>query len=133
MANTAITVGVAVGASQSDQETGTSTTTVVTPGRQQYHPSAVKAWGTCDLTGALQMSYNISSVTDTSASIKVFNFTTSFSAATYTATVFQYNSASAAYNPNLYVQSRTASAATCYNDSEGSSNTHFGFIALGDQ
>jgi hypothetical protein len=133
MANTAMTVGVAIAASQADQETGTSTTTVVTPGRQKFHPCASKAWGSCDLTGALQMSYNLSSVTDTSTSVKVFNFTTSFSANTYTAVFFQYNTTSTAYNPNMYVQSRAVGAATCYNSAEDASNSHFGLIAFGDQ
>jgi len=32
-------------AAQSDQETATSTTTYVSPGRQHFHPSAAKAWG----------------------------------------------------------------------------------------
>lgn len=120
-------------ATQAEQETATSNLVGVTPGRQQYHPSATKAWGTCDLTGALQMSHNLSSVTDTSTSVKVFNFITSFSAATYTAHIIQYNSGSAAYNPNLWVQSRATGSATCFNDSEIANNTHFGFIALGDQ
>ena len=31
-------------ATQANQETATSTTTIVTPGRQQFHPSAAKAW-----------------------------------------------------------------------------------------
>ena len=123
----------ALACSQADQETATSNTVYVTPGRQQYHPSAAKAWGVCDLTGALGMSYNVSSVTDTSTSVKVFNYTVSFSAATYHAIFSQYNSAGSAYNPNLYVQSRTSGTTTCFNDSEGSSNTNFGLTAWGDQ
>lgn len=125
--------GVLSEATQADMETGTSTTTYVSPAKAQHHKSASKAWGSCDLTGALQMSYNLSSVTDTSTSVKVFNFTTSFSAATYTAVFFQYNSASTAYNPNMYVQSRAVGAATCYNSAEDASNTHFGLMAFGDQ
>lgn len=125
--------GVLSEATQSDMETGTSTTTYVSPAKAQFHQSASKAWGTCDLTGALQMSYNLSSVTDTSTAVKVFNFTTSFSAATYTAVFFQYNTAGSAYNPNMYVQTRAVGSATCYNSAEDASNSHFGLIAFGDQ
>ena len=39
-------------ASQADQETGTSTTKLVTPGRQKFHPLSPKAWGAYSLTGA---------------------------------------------------------------------------------
>lgn len=70
-------------ATQADQETSTSTTTAVTPGRQQFHPSAAKAWARfTGSTGALIASYNLSSVTRNSTGNYNFNFTTSFSSAT---------------------------------------------------
>ncbi len=40
----ALSADIPAAAAQSDQETATSTTTYVSPGRQQYHPSATKAW-----------------------------------------------------------------------------------------
>ena len=85
MANSAITIGVALGAAQSDQETGTSTTTVVTPGTQQYHPSAAKAWVvfTGVTTTTNQASYNVSSLTDNGTGDTTVNFTTSFSSSNY--------------------------------------------------
>jgi len=69
-------------AAQSDQETATSTTTVVTPGRQHYHPSAAKAWVRFVTTTSTsnQGSYNISSLTDNGTGDTTINFTTSFSA-----------------------------------------------------
>lgn len=68
-------------ATQSDQETGSSTSVVVTPGRQQYHPSAAKAWVRFNGTGTLAVgaSYNVSSVTDNSAGNYTVNFTVNFS------------------------------------------------------
>lgn len=68
-------------ATQADQETGTSLVTVVTPGRQQFHKSAAKAWGLWTIAGALTQTYNISSVTDTGVGNHTVNFTTAFSAA----------------------------------------------------
>lgn len=85
MASSAITIGVATGASQSDQETGTSTTTVVTPGRQQFHPSAAKAWLRCDTAGTISLSYNITSITDTGTGAVTVTLATDFSTANYTA------------------------------------------------
>lgn len=54
-------------ASQADQETGTSTVLAVTPGRQQFHPSAAKFWANVNQSGAtptLANSFNVSSITD---------------------------------------------------------------------
>ena len=70
-------------AAQSDQETATSTTLFVTPGRQQYHPSAPKAWVRFNGTGtvAIAGSYNVTSITDNGVGDYTINFTTAFSGA----------------------------------------------------
>lgn len=68
-------------ATQADQETGTSLVTMVTPGRQQFHKSAAKAWGIWSIAGAVLQAYNISSITDTGVGNHTVNFTTAFSAA----------------------------------------------------
>lgn len=72
-------------AAKSDQTTGTSNILAVTPLHQQDHDSAAKAW--VFFTGAtppvVLASYNISSVTRTSAGIFVVNFTTAFSSVNY--------------------------------------------------
>lgn len=74
-------------ASQADQETGTSTTTYVSPGRQQFHPSAVKLWGYATVSGGtptLQSpSYNITSITDTAVGRLTVTIATDFSSANY--------------------------------------------------
>ena len=72
-------------ATQAQMETGTSTTTYVSPGRQQFHESAVKFW--CELdtsaaTATLENEYNISSITDNGADVDV-NFDVDFSATNY--------------------------------------------------
>jgi hypothetical protein len=54
----------AVVATQANPETATSTSTLVTPGRQQFHPSAAKVWLKCNISGTIQSSYNTTSVTD---------------------------------------------------------------------
>jgi hypothetical protein len=72
-------------ATQAQQETGTSTTVFVSPGRQQFHASACKAWVLFNGTGTLAVtgSYNVTSVTDNAAGDYTVNFTTAFSGATY--------------------------------------------------
>ncbi len=75
-------------ATQANQETATSTTTSVTPGRQQYHPSAAKVWilFNTTTTTTITASYNVTSLTDDGTGITKVNFTTAFSSANYCAT-----------------------------------------------
>jgi cytoskeletal protein CcmA (bactofilin family) len=71
-------------ASQAQQETGSVTTVYVTPGRQQYHPSAAKAWLLMTVAGGTPTvlgSYNVSSLTDNGTGDFTANFTSAFSAA----------------------------------------------------
>ncbi len=71
---------------QADQETATSTTLAVTPGRQQYHPSAAKCWAVVTVSGGvptLQTSYNITSITDGGVGILTVTIATDFSTANW--------------------------------------------------
>jgi hypothetical protein len=70
-------------AAQADQETATSTATIVTPGRQQYHPSAAKCWLKCDHAGTVDFSYNITSITDTGTGAVTVTIATDFSGVNY--------------------------------------------------
>lgn len=72
-------------ASQAEMETASSTTTYVSPGRQQYHPGHPKAWirYTETTTTAIVSSYNVTSVTDGGTGITTVTFTTSFSNTNY--------------------------------------------------
>lgn len=71
----------AVAATQAEQETGTATNRIVTPGRQQYHPSAAKAWVKFNGSGvvAIDASYNVTSITDNGVGDYSVNLTTGFS------------------------------------------------------
>jgi len=78
--------GVTLAASQSDQETSTSLTTFVAPGTQHFHPSACKNWGKTTVSGGtptLQVSYNITSITDTATDRLTVTIATDFSSANY--------------------------------------------------
>lgn len=74
-----VTVAAAV---QSDMETGTSTTTAVTPAVFQFHPSAPKAWcsyGHVGGTPTIKTSYNVTSITDIGTGDAKINLTISLS------------------------------------------------------
>lgn len=75
----------AVIATQSDQETASSTSTVVSPGRQQYHPSALKFWCALQQTGSqtILASYNVTSITDGGAGYTTVTIATDFSSANW--------------------------------------------------
>lgn len=75
-------------AAQSDQEAASSTALAVTPGTQQYHPSAVKGWVVFNGTGTISTlaSYNVSSITDNGTGDWTVNWTTAFSSANYCVT-----------------------------------------------
>lgn len=73
---------------QADQETATSTTVAVTPGIQHYHPSAAKVWAYITVSGgtpSLDASYNVTSITDTSAGNVTVTIANDFSSANYCA------------------------------------------------
>ena len=79
----------AIPATQAQQETATSTTTYVSPGRQQYHPSAAKAWVNFNGTGtiAIRGSYNVSSITDNGTGDYTVVFTTAMSDANFASVI----------------------------------------------
>lgn len=79
--------GASSAATQSEQEAGTSTTAMVTPGRQQYHPSAAKCWVVADMAGNIGASYNMTSVTDTGTGVVTLTIATDFSSGSYCAVV----------------------------------------------
>lgn len=82
----AVVTDIPVLSTQADMETGTSTTTFVTPGRAQFHPSAAKAWvNYIRSTTTINASYNITSVTDNGTGDITVNIATDFSSANWAA------------------------------------------------
>lgn len=84
------TVTATAAATQADQESATSTTTYVSPGRQQYHPSAQKVWLYSIYSAGvpqLSASYNVTSITDSGVGLAIVNFTVSFSSANFSVLV----------------------------------------------
>lgn len=88
-ANGAVYSGVPA-AAQADQEAGASSLLVTTPATQHYHPSAAKCWGKVTVSGGtptLQVSYNVTSITDTATDRLTVTIATDFSGAHYACVV----------------------------------------------
>ncbi len=89
---------------QSDQETGTSTTVAVTPGIQHFHPSAAKVWAYISVSGgtpSLDASYNVTSITDTSAGNVTVTIGNDFSSANYCAVAQAVTAGGAAHSASV--------------------------------
>lgn len=68
---------------QALQEAASSNVVAVTPGRQQYHPSAAKFFLKCNVAGSINVSYNVTSISDVGTGSVGVSFTTAFSTADY--------------------------------------------------
>ena len=75
-------------ASQAEQEAASSTSVMVTPGRQHFHPGSAKAWVKFNSAGTVAASYNITSVTDNGTGSWTVNIATDFSSANYCGVAF---------------------------------------------
>jgi hypothetical protein len=78
--------GVAEIATQAEQETGTDTTRIVSPGRQHFHPGHPKFWACATVSAGvptLATSYNVTSITDTAAGQLTVTIATDFSSANW--------------------------------------------------
>lgn len=133
----------ATAATQSDQETATSTTTFVSPGRQHLNPSAAKAWTRINISGGTPSSvaaYNVASITDNGVGDYSANYTTAFSSANYAATISRVGGGAGAQGKLISVFDQTAAllrVITTYVDAAGvevaEDATTVYIAALGDQ
>lgn len=86
-----------IAATQANQETGTSNAVAVTPGVQQYHPSASKCWASyAATTNSVLSSYNMTSVSDNGSGTNTFTIATDMSAANQCFVASSYDNGSAA-------------------------------------
>ncbi len=124
-------------AAQADQETGTSTTTYVSPGRQQYHASAVKGWVKVDMSASIVGSYNVSSITDNASGKFTANWTTSFSSTNYAVTAALHVNSDAAER-HVMIKSLATGSTQVITTSQAETLTensidYFSIAAFGDQ
>lgn len=137
--NTAISDGdVPIAATQTDQETGTSTTTFVSPGRQQFHPSAAKAWGYATYAAGvptLAANFNISGIVDNGLGDIDFTIGTDMSTGNFASGGSADAGASRAYVTQTFNNSSAAYVRVLIsNDAGGASDpTTVSMWAFGDQ
>lgn len=72
-------------ASAAEMETGTAIDRIVSPGRQDRHPSAAKAWCQGSIAAAVGASYNVAGIGDNGTGNFTVNFTNAFSSTNYAA------------------------------------------------
>lgn len=70
-------------ATQTEMEAASAVDKMVTPGRQQFHASAAKAWVVWGPDGTIDASYNITSITDTGTGDWTITVATDFSSVTW--------------------------------------------------
>lgn len=111
-------------ATQSDQETASATSKIVSPGTQQFHPSAAKFWIMCNAAGSIKASYNVTSITDVGTGLVTITIATDFSSASY-AVVTGYNFSDAATgNVAVHVLDTTQAAGSVELLAEDSAGTN---------
>jgi hypothetical protein len=131
-----------VGASittQSQMETGTDNTVVVSPLMQKYHPGHPKGWAKCTSNGVAAVGYNVSSVTDVGVGRVVVNWSTAFSSEHCVVATAQKNTSLSATSSFFAQQRDDTTTSACHIDIIDSNGTAFQdpsythVLALGDQ
>lgn len=130
----AATISGNVVAAQAGQETGTSTTTVVTPGRQHFHASAAKAWAKFTAsTGALTASYNVTSVVRDSQGDWTVTIANDFSGANYAILAMALDTGGAARFMVATAQAAGTFSLKCLNDAAADQDPDsIYFVCFGD-
>ena len=125
-------------ASQADMEAATSIAVATTPGRQQFHPSAAKAWCRFDSAGTIAGSYNVSSITDNGVGTWTVNIGTAFSSTGYAGVAMGgYRTSVSGLMYNILSQAAGSFQVSAFNPSgtptDPTSVNAIEFIAFGDQ
>lgn len=120
-------------ATQAEQETGSSTSVYVSPGRQHFHPSALKLWGVCGVAGDLDSpSYNITSIGDTGAGRATVTIDTDFPSALYPV-VAGFQNASSLHVYSLSHAQGSFVVGAQINSGAATDPVKYEFMAAGDQ
>jgi hypothetical protein len=119
-------------ATQAQMEAATSTANFVPPVRQQFHPSAAKAWAKVDASnGALNASYNVAAASANGGNLSL-DWSSGFSSSNYVLI------ATALFNGgvrNIVVTVQTSASASfrCNNSADGTATpTNWFIVAYGD-
>jgi hypothetical protein len=121
-------------ATQAEMEAASSTSLMVTPGRQQYHPGMVKMWARVNFDtspASLLGSYNCASITDNGVGDATITIATDFSNANYAfASTAQTGSA---YFGQVDAVATGTIQVKMFNSSAVAADTKMAVVACGDQ
>ena len=121
-----------VAATQAEEEAGSAITAFTSPGTQQFHQSACKAWAKTVKTGGVSASYNVASFTKNATGDYTIAWTVDFSSTSYA-----FVATMAGENGALYAQTSDQAAASqgfvTQNSSHANSDTEVYCAAFGDQ
>jgi hypothetical protein len=127
----------ATAATQAQMEAASSNTVFATPLNTNFSPGVAKAWLKCDAAGAIQVSHNITSITDDGTGLVTVTIATDFSSAEYaillTAQAAQGNQRTLQVSNNTIP---TAGAFTLISFNDGGTlfdATHYFAACFGDQ
>jgi hypothetical protein len=123
-------------AAQSDMETATSTTTIVTPGRAKYHPGMAKAWAFVTVSGttpSVTAGHNVSGVVRNSTGNYTLTFSTAMSSANFCSVCSPLLS-NLSLTRYMWTVSATTTTVTVQTiDSSGAAESSFHIVLFGDQ
>jgi hypothetical protein len=121
-------------ATQAQMEAASSTSVVVTPGRQHYHPGMAKAWAQVNTAGTIVAGYNAASASNTSGLYRL-TYTTPMSSANYCVQcIADFNGSLVEATTQISTKTATYVEAHNINDSGTRSNaTNMYFVIYGDQ
>jgi hypothetical protein len=125
--------------SQAEMETGTATTSAVTPGRMQYHAGVAKMWAFITVSGGtptLEASHNVTSITDTSAGNVTVTIATDFSTANYCAIAQAVTGAGTAHMASVKTGQAAGSLVvrtSLSSTGADTDNINLSVVAFGDQ
>ena len=116
-------------ASQAQEEAASSTTVITTPGRQHFHPSALKVWAMVDANGTLNNSYNVASASKVATGDYDIQIATDLSASTYPAVATPYGATLFSCAAQV---STTDIDVNTFNSSDSAADVAFSMLCAGD-
>lgn len=130
---TAATVAGGMVATQAQQETGSATNVLVSPGRQHFHQSASKFWFKATADGAINAGYNMTSVTDVGTGEITGTIANDLSADQYTVVGTPFQNSFDIRHINISSTSVGSFSARCCDSSNNAADpTNWYFVGYGD-
>jgi len=121
-------------ATQTEMEAASSNTVFATPSNMKWHPGIAKAWLKCDAAGAIQVSHNITSITDNGTGDVTVTIATDFSSADFAPVATPISGGATFVHINPSGLAAGSFNALCRNDAGSATDpSNWSFVCFGDQ